>query len=31
MSTYVLVHGSNLGGWAYERVRPLIEEERPVD
>jgi pimeloyl-ACP methyl ester carboxylesterase len=26
MTTYVLVHGSCLGGWIWQRVRPLLEQ-----
>jgi pimeloyl-ACP methyl ester carboxylesterase len=26
MATYVLVHGSWLGGWSWDRVRPALEE-----
>ncbi|GAA4582732.1 alpha/beta fold hydrolase [Planotetraspora phitsanulokensis] len=26
MATYVLIHGSWLGGWSWERVRPALEE-----
>jgi hypothetical protein len=26
MSVFVLVHGAYLGGWAWERMVPLLEE-----